>query len=162
MAFKSSEAPRKMELVSLIDVVFLLLIFFIVTTSVLTKRLGEEKIEASETVVVPDANAPCTVIDLWIRINQNNEFEIVDSFTPGICDQHAQSIEPITVRMDRLRSHIRCTQSGKVVISAEDGVLMQRVVQIASMCKEKGNSIIFSDGSLPSVDNHPQFRTMVK
>ncbi len=57
MAIRKSEPPRKVELVSLIDVVFLLLVFFIITTSFLRGTGGGEADQVVDNVSIPDTQS---------------------------------------------------------------------------------------------------------
>lgn len=73
MAYRKKEDPRKGELTSMIDMIFLLLIFFLVTLAAGMKPQEEEKvgkpIKAKERVVVNDAISD-TNFFLKISINQ--------------------------------------------------------------------------------------------
>ena len=128
---KRSRASRReatVELTPLIDVVFLLLIFFMVSTSFVQKQ--------ALNVELPQANGEAQASqDLYIDILvlQDGRFEIEGT---GVADASLQGLAKILQTVIEKKSALSTTLP--VVISADAGATHQSVVRVMDACAQVG------------------------
>ncbi len=158
MRSRTKTSSRKVELVSIIDVVFLLLIFFLVTINFMRQTGGNESSDVFEETKVPDTDSQnFTQADLVLVIYpwgsddaSNIEYFL---FTPScnwnlwntliaagsnlnraILHSSAPAGLNIYVNSSQIKGCIG--QRGKIVIKAAETVPWKEVIKIWDMCRE--------------------------
>ena len=143
---KNSESERKLELVSLIDVVFLLLIFFIITTSVLSRKEGEDKIQAKLSVDIPNfsEDAGHTLIDAYLFIKDlPNEIFLVES--SNLVQANSDGIESTEkYNIAGIHKKLNDLQPQRLVLCANPDILLRELSSVLDACKQYSQQIIFS------------------
>ncbi|MFZ7126745.1 MAG: ExbD/TolR family protein [Desulfobacterales bacterium] len=117
---RSTRDRVQMPLTPLIDVVFLLLIYFLLTTNF----LAEEGIK----VKLPQARAvaPQTVTEITIQVDEDGAIYLQDS---------RMNLPEL---LDRLRGMLASEGSRLIVVKADRTVMVNRVVEIMDVVKAAG------------------------
>lgn len=131
-----------LQIAPLIDVVFLLLVYFMVTASLIKK-------EADIAFLLPANVEPSEPIDLPIEVNiqiSSSGGVIVEG---RVFDAADRSLDALATQMARLRASAATTGSDLIVtISPEDAVAHHRIVEVMNACSAaKVKNISFNLGS---------------
>ncbi len=140
-AAEEEDEDPELDMSSMIDVSFLLLIYFIVT-STLDRR------ETDLALTMPTSGGGSSDVEIdQMRIEVNSEGTIVvndeplDVMTAGPGDDPANEDRAVPLLMDKLRSYAetaRLTDSDPlVIIAADDASLAQRFVDILNALADK-------------------------
>ncbi|MBP7460346.1 MAG: biopolymer transporter ExbD [Candidatus Delongbacteria bacterium] len=131
MPFKNKEAPRKTEMTSMIDMIFLLLIFFLVTLSVSQKGGGIDSMKGVPrpvTIEEGEMNEVDKVVQIDDRLGVNNiRYCVVTSQNYGTkipsvsLAQVYESIEP----------------GDAISIRASDSVSLKSVIEVWDLVKNQ-------------------------
>ncbi len=158
------EATKKIELVPLIDVIFLLLIFFLVTLNIIPILTRKEMRESQFPVEVITAEDAARV-DMLIQLHQfpDDRFNRVFYFTidgdlpwlgrpemTGVLEripEFARSISTLGALRTRFPGHfferpeqIPYPKNGEVIISASEWVPYERLFEVIQGCDRRGVS----------------------
>jgi biopolymer transport protein ExbD len=110
----------KIHLTALIDIVFLLLIFFLVTSNFVE--------EEGVTIIVPEVDSKNAELfsDIVVKIDQNGTLY----FKGVVADDR--------FLLNDMRDHFEATSKGTVIIKADRRVQYDRVVQVIDIAKLAG------------------------
>ncbi len=117
---KSEEEVGGIDLTPMLDVVFIMLIFFIVTASFI-KEAGIEINRPEATTAEPKRKA-----NILIAINDNNEIWI---------DKRAVDKRSVKAQIERLHAE---NPKGTVVIQADDEANVETLTEVAEAAREIG------------------------
>lgn len=117
---KSEEEAGGIDLTPMLDVVFIMLIFFIVTASFI-KEAGIEINRPEATTAEPKRKA-----NILIAINENNEIWI---------DKRSVDKRAIKAQIERLHAE---NPKGTVVIQADDEANVETLTEVAEAAREVG------------------------
>mgnify|MGYP000660447547 CR=1 FL=1 len=117
---KSEEESGAIDLTPMLDVVFIMLIFFIVTASFI-KEAGIEVNRPEAPTAEPKKNA-----SILIAVNENNEVWI---------DKRPVDIRLIKAQIERLQAE---NPKGSVVIQADDKANVETLAKVAEAAREVG------------------------
>lgn len=126
MRFSSPRAPRRelgdINVTSLVDIIFILLIFFLLTTSFSTESAGLE-------VELPEASAAdmkVTPSDLVVALTREGEILV-----------RGEAVDTARLR-ELMREHKEQKSRGSVIVQADAEVPHGRVVEVVDMAKAEG------------------------
>ncbi|MBM6550980.1 ExbD/TolR family protein [Marinomonas ostreistagni] len=120
------DQPRKKQLISLtplIDVVFILLLFFMLTSSFVAWRTLDTPLSAPQTEVTPEQDKQDPMI-FELRAND------------GLVWFDGQSVS--VANSDRIRDLVQQNQDRLFVLQAEDDVSLQSLMTLADQLKLQG------------------------
>lgn len=117
---KSEEEAQAIDLTPMLDVVFIMLIFFIVTATFIKETgIEVERPEATMAERKDDAS-------ILIAVSENNEIHI---------DKNQVDPRDVRTQIERLRAE---NPQGTVVIQADKGADMEMVISITESARELG------------------------
>ncbi|WP_341937359.1 ExbD/TolR family protein [Marinimicrobium sp. C2-29] len=117
---KPEEEAQAIDLTPMLDVVFIMLIFFIVTATFI-KETGIEVTRPEATMAEPKENAA-----ILIAVNENNEIWI---------DKEEVDPRGVKAQIERLQAE---NPKGTVVIQADQGADMEMVISITESARDLG------------------------
>ncbi|WP_347331511.1 ExbD/TolR family protein [Marinimicrobium locisalis] len=117
---KAEEEAQAIDLTPMLDVVFIMLIFFIVTATFI-KETGIEVTRPEATMADPKEEAA-----ILIGVNENNEIWI---------DKKQVDKRGVRAQIERLQAE---NPNGTVVIQADQGADMEFVISITESARELG------------------------
>mgnify|MGYP006293725151 CR=1 FL=1 len=145
---RTESGKLELKMTSMIDVVFLLLIFFIVTLEVprpervIPGRL--ESPQSSSDEVDPDPPAPAPRVefeDIWLSIRRDPESGSVETYV-----QRQRILNHAHLR-GKLRRYRRLHEDSRVVVDCEEDVPYRHFVKTISFVRQSGLRMAFSNGS---------------